>query len=110
MQNLQVTRALISQAVRRCDAEAEAEARRFHATALLERYIAHALADAPPLHASQRYELALLLLTGGRDLAALTEVRLEAHIRDAFREGPHGPGLTLDQRIRLTVVMRGLIR
>ncbi len=108
--NLQSTRAQISLAVRRGDAQAEADARRTHATALLEKQITEVLADAPPLYAPQRYQLALLLLFGGRATSALTEAQVEAHIRDAFRDTVSGPGLTPDQRLRLAAIMRGLVR
>lgn len=104
--NLQATRAAIAHAVRRGDAEAEAAARTVHTTALLSRQIKSALDDAPPLSASQRYELALLVLGGGRDISALTGVRLEAHLREAIAVG----GLTPEQRLRMAAVLRGLVQ
>ena len=65
--NLQSTRALISVAVRRHNPQAEADARRVHAVAVLEKSIREVLAMAPPLNASQKDHLASLL-SGGATL------------------------------------------
>lgn len=108
--NLQATRAAIAHAVRRGDAEAEAKARTIHTTALLSRQIKTALDESPPLAISQRYQLALLVLTGGRDVSDLTEARLEAHIRAAIEGTALDQPLTAEQRLRLAAVLRGLVQ
>lgn len=62
--NLQSTRSAIAVAVRRRDPEAEADARRVHATAVLDKTIREILATAPPLTDAQRDRLASLLRPG----------------------------------------------
>lgn len=65
MPNLQATKSAIGVAVRKGDPERVTLARRDHAAAKIESYVARVVADAPPLTPAQRDRIASLLQPAG---------------------------------------------